>query len=61
MVYPDLWIGPLIGMPTDTLVTSTHHLDTMEAHFVALHNIPFPEVVQFPEGENGTSTKFLDV
>jgi hypothetical protein len=31
-VYPDLWIDPLIGMPTDTLVTSTQHLDAMEAH-----------------------------
>jgi hypothetical protein len=46
MVYPDLWIALLIGMPTDTLVTSTQHLDATEAHFVALNNVQIKKIIK---------------
>jgi hypothetical protein len=61
MVYPDLWIGPLIGMHIDTFVTSTQHLDAMEAHFVAkiikethvqAHNVPIHIVFDFTDITN---------
>jgi hypothetical protein len=46
VIYFDIWVGPLIGMTTDTVVTCTQHLDAMKAHFVALNNVPFKTIIR---------------